>query len=146
MRVRGQRLRNLRDDARDFLNRAGAGVDVRRPELGRQQMPAAEHVKRQVAVAIIVAVEEAAFLIAVQRVVRGVEVEDDLLGRPVVRLEQQVDEQGLDRRGLMCDLVILRGRLRRDSSSQFSVDLPATGAQSSRLASSLPASTAISGS
>ena len=63
-------------------------------------MPAAEHVKRQVAVAIIVAVEEAAFLIAVQRVVRGVEVEDDLLGRPVVRLEQQVDEQGLDRRGL----------------------------------------------
>ncbi len=34
----------------------------------------------------------------------------------------------------------------RDSSSRFSVDLPATGAQSSRLASSLPASTAISGS
>ena len=104
---------NLRDDARHFLNRAGAGVDVRRPELGRQQMPAAEHVKRQVAVAIIVAVKEAAFLIAVQRVVRGVEVEDDLLGRPVVRLEQQVDEQGLDRRGLMCDLAVLRGPLAR---------------------------------
>ena len=99
-------------------------------------MPAAEHVKRQVAVAIIVAVEEAAFLMAVQRVVGGVEVEDDLLGRPVVRLEQQVDEQGLDRRGLMGDLAVLRGRL-RDSSSRFSVDLPATGAQSSRLASSL---------
>ena len=76
-------------------------------------MPAAEHVKRQVAVAIIVAVEEAAFLIAVQRVVRGVEVEDDLLGRPVVRLEQQVDEQGLDRRRLMCDLAVLRRRLAR---------------------------------
>ena len=28
---------NLRDDARDFLNRAGAGVDVRRPELGRSR-------------------------------------------------------------------------------------------------------------
>ena len=76
-------------------------------------MPAAEHVKRQVAVAIIVAVEEAAFLIAVQRVVRGVEVEDDLLGRPVVRLEEEIDEQGLDRRGLMCDLAVLRGRLAR---------------------------------
>ena len=55
-------------------------------------------------------VTQAAFLMAVQRVVRGVEVEDDLLGRPVVRLEQQVDEQGLDRRGLMCDLAVLRGR------------------------------------
>ena len=76
-------------------------------------MPAAEHVKRQVAVAIIVAVEEAAFLMAVQRVVRGVEVEDDLPGRPCVRFDKQVDEQGLDRRGLMCDLAVLRGRLAR---------------------------------
>ena len=75
-----------------------------RPELGRQQMPAAEHVKRQVAVAIIVAVEEPAFLMAVQRIVGGVEVEDDLLGRPVVRLEEEVDEQALDRRGVMAIL------------------------------------------
>ena len=69
-------------------------------------MPAAEHVERQVAVAIVVAVEEAAFLIAVQRVVGRVEVEDDLLGRPVVRLEQEVDEQGFDRRGLMADFAV----------------------------------------
>jgi len=44
-------------------------------------MPAAEHVERQVAVAVIVAVKEPAFLMAVQRVVGGVEVEDDLFGR-----------------------------------------------------------------
>src|SRR5271165_4373655 len=35
---------DLADDPRDFLDRAGAAVDVRGPELGRQQMPAAEHV------------------------------------------------------------------------------------------------------
>ena len=36
----------------------GRGVDVRGPELGCQQMPAAEDIERQVAVAVIVAVEE----------------------------------------------------------------------------------------
>ena len=50
-----------------------------RPQLGRQQVPAAEHVQRQVAVAVVVAVEEPALLMAVQRIVGGVEVEDDLL-------------------------------------------------------------------
>ena len=136
---------DLADDARDLLDRPGAAVDVRRPELGRQQMPAAEHVERQIAVAVVVAVEEPAFLMAVQRVVGGVEVENDLLGRPGVRLEEEIDEQRLDRRRVVADLLVA-GRRRRDSSSRFSVDLPATGAQSSRRASSLPASTAITGS
>jgi len=56
------------DDARDFLDRSGAGVDVRRPELGRQEMPAAEHGERQIAVTVVVAVEEQAFLMAMQRI------------------------------------------------------------------------------
>ena len=42
-------------------------------------MPAAEHVQRQVAVAVIVAVEEAPFLVAVERIIGGVEIEDDPL-------------------------------------------------------------------
>jgi hypothetical protein len=40
-------------------------------------------------------VEEAPLLMAVQRVIGGVEVENDLLGRRLVRLEEQVDEQPL---------------------------------------------------
>ena len=40
-----------------------------------EEMAAAEHVERQVAVAVVIAVEEAAFLMAVQRVVGGVEIE-----------------------------------------------------------------------
>ncbi len=50
--------------------------------------------------------EEPAFLVAMQRIVGGVEVENDLLGRRLVRLEEKVDEQALDRRRVVADLVI----------------------------------------
>ena len=45
---------NLRDDACDLLDRAGRRVQVGAPQLGDEQMAAAEHVKRQVAVAIVI--------------------------------------------------------------------------------------------
>ena len=70
------------------------------PQLGRQQMPAAEHVERQIAVAVVIAVEEPALLVAVQRIVGGIEVEDDLRRRLRVRIEEQIDEQRLDRAGV----------------------------------------------
>lgn len=53
--------------------RCRAGVDIGGAQLGRQQMPAAEHVQRQIAVAVVIAVKEAALLMPVQRVVGGVE-------------------------------------------------------------------------
>ena len=52
-------------------------------------MAAAEHIKRQVAVAVVIAVEEATLLMAVQRVVGGVEIEDDLLGRAAIGLAEK---------------------------------------------------------
>jgi len=52
--------------------------------------------------------EEPAFLIAVQRVVGCVEVEHDLARRFVMRVEKQVDQQLLDRRRVVADLVIAR--------------------------------------
>ncbi len=61
-------------------------------------MPAAEDIKWQVAVAVVVAVEEPALLVAVQRIVSRVQVEHDLLRRLAVRVEKEVDEQPLDRR------------------------------------------------
>ncbi len=76
-------------------------------------MAAAEHIQRQIAVAVVIAVEEPALLMAVQRVVGRVEVEDDLSGRPIVRLEEQVDEQGLDRRRVVADLLVAGGDLAR---------------------------------
>jgi hypothetical protein len=80
-------------------------------------MPAAKHIQRQVAVAIVIAVKEPAFLMAMQRVVGGVEVENDLFGRPCVRLKEEVGEQGFDRRGFMRDLAVLRRRVARQFSS-----------------------------
>ena len=74
-------LADLADDARDLVLGPGRGVDVRAPQLGGQQVTAAEHVQRQVAVAVVVAVEEAALLVAVQRIVGRIQIEDDLFGR-----------------------------------------------------------------
>ena len=97
---------DLRHDAGDLLHRPGARVDVGLAKLRRQQMAAAEHVERQIAVAVVIALEEAALLMAVQRVVGGVEVEDDLLRRAAMRLHEKVDRQPLDHRRIVADLVI----------------------------------------
>ena len=56
-------------------------------------MPATEHIERQIAVAVIIAVKEPSLLMAVHRVVGRIKVKHDLLWRPVVRLEEQVDEE-----------------------------------------------------
>ena len=108
-------------------------------------MPAAKYVERQIAVVVVIAVEETVFLMSVQRVVGGVEIEGDLQRRRQMGVDKQVDKQALDRRPIMADLVIavVSARL---NSSRLSVDLPASGAQSERFAASLPPSTAITGS
>ena len=46
------------DHARHLLDRAVRRVQARTPQLGDQQMAATEHVERQVAVAVVVTVEE----------------------------------------------------------------------------------------
>jgi len=51
-------------------------------------------------------VEEASFLVTVQRVVGRIEVEGDLLGRLAMGVQKQLDEEPLDRRRIMVDLVI----------------------------------------
>src|SRR5450631_4271032 len=69
-------------------------------------MPAAEDVERQIAVAIIVAVEVAALLLAVKRIVGGVEVDLDADRRLAMGVEKDVDKQPLDRRAVMVELVV----------------------------------------
>jgi len=88
---------------------AGAGGDVGTPLPRQQHVPAAEHVERQIAVPVVVAVEEAAFLAAVQRDVGIVEIEHDLPRRALMRLEEKIDQQRVDPRPVAVDLVILRG-------------------------------------
>jgi hypothetical protein len=90
-------------------------------------------------------VEQAAFLMAVQRVVGGVEIEDDLARRHPVCFKEEVDEQALDRRPVMADPMVARGSDGR-MLEPVQGALPASGAQSLRLAWSLPASVASTGS
>ena len=99
---------DLGDDACHLLDRAIAAGDVGAPLPGQQQVPAAEHVERQVAELIIIAMEEAAFLPAVQRDVGVVEVEHDLARRTVMRLQEKLDQQFINPRPVAIDLVILR--------------------------------------
>jgi hypothetical protein len=53
-------------------------------------------------------VEEPTFLMPVQRVVGGIEVQNDLRRRTVMRVEEQLHEQPLDGGAIMTDPVILR--------------------------------------
>ena len=59
-------------------------------------MPAAEDIQRQIAIAVVIAVEEPAFLMPVQWVIGGIEIERDLRRGFGVGIEEQIDEQGLD--------------------------------------------------
>ena len=74
--------------------RAGvlAGVDLAGPEVGRQQLVAAEDVQGQEAVMVVIAVEEPPLLMAVHGVVGGVEVEDQMLRRLGVGGDELIDE------------------------------------------------------
>ena len=97
---------DLGDETGDLLDTASGGIDVGRPELGSQQVPAAEDIERQVAITVVEAVKEAAFLVAVQGHVGGVEIERDHGGRHRMRLQEDIDEQPLDGPGVVADLVV----------------------------------------
>ena len=71
-------------------------------------MGSAEDVQRQVTIAVIIAVKEAAFLMAVQRIIGGVEVENDLLRRLLVRLQEEIDKQGFDLGAVPANPVVAR--------------------------------------
>ena len=85
-------LADLRNDARNFLLGAGRSVDICRTQFRRQQVIAAEDVERQIAIAVVIAVKEPAFLVAVDRIVGSVQVEDDLRRRRRVSLQEDIDE------------------------------------------------------
>jgi hypothetical protein len=67
-------------------------IDAALTQVGAQQLLAAEHVQRQVAVAVVVAVEEAPLLLAMQRVVGGVKVQHQFLGRSLEAGDELLDQ------------------------------------------------------
>ncbi len=69
----------------------------------------------RVAVAVIITMEELALLVAMQRIVGGIEVEDDLFRSLRVSFQEEIDEQAFDRRRVVTNLVITR----RFGAAQF---------------------------
>src|SRR3984893_3393309 len=96
------------DDPAHLFDAAGTRVDVGRAQFGRQQMPAAEHIERQIAIIVVIAMKEALFLVPVQRVVGGVEIKDDLRRDRGMGVEKEIDEQAFDFRRVIADPVITR--------------------------------------
>jgi len=99
---------DLLHDPGEILDGAGRAVDVAAAQLGAEQKRATEDVEREVAVVPVVAVEEPAFLLAVERIVRRVEVEHDPERRLLMSVQEVLDEQPLDGFAIVDDLVIAR--------------------------------------
>ena len=105
MRTRGQRWR-MRATTRAISSTLPALASMLAGRsLATNKCRPPEHIERQVAVIVVIAVEETLFLMPVQWVVGGVEVEGDLRRRRM-GIEKQVDKQGFDRRRVIADLMI----------------------------------------
>ena len=61
-------------------SRVPSGIDVRRPQIGDEEMIAAMNVEGQETVVVVVAVEETLLLLAMNDVVGGIEIEDEFFG------------------------------------------------------------------
>src|SRR5690606_40703696 len=68
-------------------------IDLARSQITREHRLAAEHAQRQIPVVVVVGVELALLLRTVRRHVRGVNIENDLLGRRFVRSEKRSEER-----------------------------------------------------
>jgi len=89
-------LANLSDYPLDFLPGPCCLILVGLPQSSAKKEVSAKNIQRQIAVIAVVAVKEAAFLIAMKDVVSSIEIEDDPLGRLVVRLQKKIDEDLID--------------------------------------------------
>lgn len=71
-----------------------------------QEMIATENVQREEAIVFVIPVKEAAQLMAVDRVVSSVEVEDNPVRRHGVGLKKQLDEEVFDGSCITSDLLV----------------------------------------
>jgi hypothetical protein len=71
-----QSLHQQRQDRPGMLG----SIDLAGSQITHQQLIATKYIPWQKAVVIVIAVEEATFLAAMDRIIRGIEVEDQLIG------------------------------------------------------------------
>src|SRR5271166_5518990 len=104
-------LAELGDDARQVFEGTGRGVEVRRSQQRQQGMVATKYVQWQITIAVVIAMEKAAELMAVQGSVRGVEVQDDALGRRGLLLQEGIDQEALHGVEAGHDLLVATARV-----------------------------------
>lgn len=75
------------------------GIDARRPQVGHPQLFAAEDIQRQEAVVVVVAVKAPPHLIAMHRVIGGIEVEDQFGRRRGERGDEAFEQNAVDGAG-----------------------------------------------
>src|SRR5262249_21326631 len=95
-------------NTRHFCHGTCSAIYIRRAQLRCQQMPPADDIERHIAVTIIVAMEEASFLVTMQRIVGGIKIKYDLLRRTRVGLQEKRDKETFNRARIMCDLMVAR--------------------------------------
>ena len=71
-------------------------IAVAAAQIAHQQVATTENIQRQEAIVIVIAVEETPLLVAMQRCVRGVEVQDQSAGRLVVRFDKLLEQHLVD--------------------------------------------------
>src|SRR5262249_3612049 len=101
-------LADVGDNATDLLYGTVRRIQARHTQLGSQQVPSAEHVQRQVAITVVIAVKEPSLLLPVHWIIRRIKIEDDLTRWTLVCFQKYIDEKTSDRHRIVTDLVITR--------------------------------------
>lgn len=70
-------------------------IDVARAQIAHQQMATTEHIERQEAVMVVIAMKEAPFLIAMHRHIGRIEVEHDLSRRLIMLGDEVLPQQAM---------------------------------------------------
>src|SRR5205823_12578133 len=87
------RRSNLRHDSLYFLHAAEGRVMIGFAQTRAEYVFSAEDVQRQIAIVVVIAMEEPTLLLAVQRQVGSLHIQDDLRRSLVVRLDEHLDQQ-----------------------------------------------------
>lgn len=90
---------DLPGDTRDLLDRTGRAVDVRAPQLRGRRMAATENIERPGSSSRHSSRGSTGLPDCHGWIIDGVEIEHDLLGRLCMCLEEDIDQQRLDRLG-----------------------------------------------
>jgi hypothetical protein len=84
-------------------------IEVRRPQPSTQQLMATENVQRQITLMVVIVMEEARFRLPIQERVHGIQTHKDGSRRFPMGLQKERDQQFVDGRARIGNLVVALG-------------------------------------